>query len=52
MLSSYTRPLLCVRTPSMLLQLMIALRGLQLLKVGGYMVYSTCSFNPVESECA
>ena len=34
------------------LQLLIALRGLQLLKVGGYMCYSTCSFNPIESECA
>jgi tRNA (cytosine34-C5)-methyltransferase len=32
------------------LQLRIALRGVALLKVGGYMVYSTCSFNPVENE--
>ena len=28
----------------------IALRGLQLLRVGGRMVYSTCSLNPVEDE--
>jgi tRNA (cytosine34-C5)-methyltransferase len=32
------------------LQLRIAQRGVALLKVGGYMVYSTCSFNPVENE--
>jgi len=32
------------------LQLRIAQRGASLLKVGGYMVYSTCSFNPVENE--
>lgn len=32
------------------LQLRIAQRGAALLKVGGYMVYSTCSFNPVENE--
>jgi tRNA (cytosine34-C5)-methyltransferase len=32
------------------LQLHIAQRGAALLKVGGYMVYSTCSFNPVENE--
>eukprot|EP00741_Cyanophora_paradoxa_P011543 tig00020562_g11151.t1 len=32
------------------LQLRIAARGVQLLKVGGHMVYSTCSFNPVENE--
>jgi tRNA (cytosine34-C5)-methyltransferase len=33
------------------LQLSIALKGAaQLLKVGGLMVYSTCSFNPVENE--
>lgn len=28
----------------------IALRGLKLLRVGGRMVYSTCSLNPVEDE--
>ena len=28
----------------------IAMRGVALLKVGGLMVYSTCSFNPVENE--
>lgn len=33
------------------LQLMIGMRGLQVLKEGGLMVYSTCSFNPVESAC-
>ena len=32
------------------LQVAIALRGLQLLRVGGRMVYSTCSLNPVEDE--
>lgn len=32
------------------LQLMIAWRALQLLKVGGLMVYSTCSINPIEDE--
>ena len=32
------------------LQIQIAMRGLALLKVGGLLVYSTCSFNPVENE--
>lgn len=32
------------------LQLLIGMRGLQLLKEGGLMVYSTCSFNPMENE--
>ncbi|KAJ3676926.1 hypothetical protein LUZ60_002650 [Juncus effusus] len=32
------------------LQVLIAMRGLSLLKVGGRMVYSTCSMNPVENE--
>ncbi|OWM65646.1 RNA cytosine-C(5)-methyltransferase NSUN2-like isoform X2 [Punica granatum] len=32
------------------LQIQIALRGLSLLKVGGRMVYSTCSMNPIENE--
>ncbi|KAE9001620.1 hypothetical protein PR003_g18541 [Phytophthora rubi] len=32
------------------IQLALALRGAALLKVGGTMVYSTCSFNPVENE--
>jgi len=31
-------------------QLDIAWRGLQLLRVGGLMVYSTCSLNPIEDE--
>ncbi|KAI8103000.1 hypothetical protein M9434_005788 [Picochlorum sp. BPE23] len=33
-----------------ILQLRIALRGAELLKVGGRMVYSTCTFNPIEDE--
>lgn len=32
------------------LQLRIATRGAHLLKIGGRMVYSTCSLNPVENE--
>lgn len=32
------------------LQIEIARRGLQLLKPDGYMVYSTCSLNPMENE--
>jgi len=32
------------------LQLRILMRGLQLLAVGGILVYSTCSINPVEDE--
>jgi len=32
------------------LQLDIAWKGVALLKVGGYMVYSTCSHNPTENE--
>ena len=32
------------------LQLKIALRAAQLLKVGGRLVYSTCTFNPIEDE--
>lgn len=32
------------------LQLRILVRALQMLKVGGRMVYSTCSMNPVENE--
>jgi 16S rRNA C967 or C1407 C5-methylase (RsmB/RsmF family) len=32
------------------LQLDILIRGLDLLKKGGYMTYSTCSFNPIENE--
>ena len=31
-------------------QIQIALRGVHLLKVGGRMVYSTCSLNPIENE--
>nr|CCA22087.1 tRNA (cytosine5)methyltransferase putative [Albugo laibachii Nc14] len=31
-------------------QIALAMRGAALLKVGGIMVYSTCSFNPVENE--
>lgn len=32
------------------LQLKIAMRAAQLLKVGGRLVYSTCTFNPIEDE--
>ncbi|XP_019464112.1 PREDICTED: tRNA (cytosine(34)-C(5))-methyltransferase-like isoform X2 [Lupinus angustifolius] len=32
------------------LQVLIAMRGLSLLNVGGRMVYSTCSMNPIENE--
>ena len=32
------------------LQRNILLRGLELLKVDGLLVYSTCSFNPIENE--
>ncbi|KAG0476257.1 hypothetical protein HPP92_013098 [Vanilla planifolia] len=32
------------------LQVEIAMRGVSLLKLGGRMVYSTCSLNPVENE--
>jgi 16S rRNA C967 or C1407 C5-methylase (RsmB/RsmF family) len=32
------------------IQIHIARRGLELLKVGGRMVYSTCSLNPIEDE--
>jgi 16S rRNA C967 or C1407 C5-methylase (RsmB/RsmF family) len=31
-------------------QLQIAARGVQVLRVGGEMVYSTCTFNPIENE--
>ena len=33
-----------------LIQVRILVRGLQLLKVGGRLVYSTCSMNPIENE--
>ncbi|CAN0237249.1 unnamed protein product, partial [Hapterophycus canaliculatus] len=32
------------------LQLLITLRGAAMLKIGGKMVYSTCSLNPIEDE--
>ena len=32
------------------LQLKIAMRAAAVLKVGGRMVYSTCSLNPIEDE--
>jgi len=33
-----------------MLQLRITLRACELLKIGGKMVYSTCTFNPIEDE--
>lgn len=33
-----------------IIQLQIALRACEMLRVGGRMVYSTCTFNPVEDE--
>eukprot|EP00879_Flechtneria_rotunda_P009555 GHRR01010001.1.p1 GENE.GHRR01010001.1~~GHRR01010001.1.p1 ORF type:complete len:901 (+),score=384.85 GHRR01010001.1:586-3288(+) len=33
-----------------IMQLKIALQAVRLLKVGGRMVYSTCTFNPIENE--
>ena len=32
------------------MQVKILARGAQLVKVGGRLVYSTCSFNPIENE--
>lgn len=32
------------------LQLRIAKRGIALLRIGGYITYSTCSFHPIENE--
>ena len=32
------------------LQLRIALHACQMLKIGGRLVYSTCTFNPIEDE--
>ena len=32
------------------MQVQIATRGIKLLKIGGRMVYSTCSLNPAEDE--
>lgn len=32
------------------LQYRILHRGVELLKIGGKIIYSTCSFNPVENE--
>ena len=32
------------------LQLKIAMRAAQLLRIGGRLVYSTCSLNPIEDE--
>jgi multisite-specific tRNA:(cytosine-C5)-methyltransferase len=33
-----------------ILQLQLLKRGLELVKVGGFLVYSTCSLNPIENE--
>lgn len=41
------RACVCVLTR---LQLRIAVRGVEQLAVGGRMVYSTCSLNPIEDE--
>jgi len=32
------------------IQYRILKRGLELLNIGGRLVYSTCSFNPIENE--
>ena len=40
---------MCVRAFCRL-QLRIAVRGVEQLAVGGRMVYSTCSLNPIEDE--
>lgn len=40
----------CVCVLFFSLQLRIAVRGVEQLAVGGRMVYSTCSLNPVEDE--
>jgi len=32
------------------LQIKILFRGLEVLKVGGRLAYSTCSLNPIENE--
>jgi len=32
------------------MQLQIAMRGVELLRVGGTMAFSTCSLNPIENE--
>lgn len=40
----------CMGNKHHLLQVNIAMRGIALLKVGGRMVYSTCSMNPIENE--
>lgn len=39
----------CFASGSQFIKL-LSLTGLALLKVGGRMVYSTCSMNPVENE--
>jgi 16S rRNA C967 or C1407 C5-methylase (RsmB/RsmF family) len=33
-----------------ILQLQLLKRGLELVKTGGFLVYSTCSLNPIENE--
>lgn len=44
-----TRSFALLSTPKSL-QLRILLRAMELLKPGGRLVYSTCSFNPIENE--
>lgn len=35
---------------TLLIAILLVIAGISLLKVGGRMVYSTCSMNPVENE--
>ena len=49
-LSHYTGNLISSHVTLLRLQLRILVRGLELLRAGGHLVYSTCSLNPIEDE--